>query len=53
MKLQAVSHRKLYVQIADQIRDLIESGAVQAGAQLPSERELAAGLRVSRPCAKR
>lgn len=49
MKLQAVSHRKLYVQIADQIRDLIESGAVQAGAQLPSERELAADLRVSRP----
>jgi DNA-binding FadR family transcriptional regulator len=49
MKLQAVSNRKLYIQIADQIRDLIHSGAVEAGRQLPSERDLAQDLGVSRP----
>lgn len=49
MKLQAVSNRKLYLQIADQIRDQIEGGAVEAGRQLPSERELAQNLGVSRP----
>ncbi|WIY53188.1 FadR/GntR family transcriptional regulator [Devosia sp. YIM 151766] len=49
MKLQAVSNRKLYIQIADQIRDQIMAGAVEAGRQLPSERELAQNLGVSRP----
>lgn len=49
MKLQAVSNRKLYIQIADQIRDQILAGAVEAGRQLPSERDLAASLGVSRP----
>lgn len=49
MKLQAVSNRKLYIQIADQIRDQINAGAVAAGRQLPSERELAQNLGVSRP----
>jgi DNA-binding FadR family transcriptional regulator len=49
MKLQAVSNRKLYIQIADQIRDLIESGAAEPGRQLPSERDLAQDLGVSRP----
>ncbi len=49
MKLQAVSNRKLYIQIADQIRDQITAGAVPAGRQLPSERELAQNLGVSRP----
>ncbi len=49
MKLQAVSNRKLYIQIADQIRALISSGAVEPGQQLPSERELAVDLGVSRP----
>jgi len=49
MKLQAVSNRKLYIQIADQIRDLIASGAAEPGRQLPSERELAQDLGVSRP----
>jgi GntR family transcriptional repressor for pyruvate dehydrogenase complex len=41
--------RKLYQQIADQIRDLIRSGNFPAGARLPSERELALQLGVSRP----
>lgn len=49
MKLQAVSNRKLYIQIADQIRDQIESGSVRPGQQLPSERDLAISLGVSRP----
>ncbi len=49
MKLQVVSNRKLYIQIADQIRDQILKGAVEPGRQLPSERDLAASLGVSRP----
>lgn len=49
MKLQAVSNRKLYIQIADQIRDQILAGEVEAGRQLPSERDLAISLGVSRP----
>lgn len=49
MKLQAVSNRKLYIQIADQIRDQILAGSVEAGRQLPSERDLAQNLGVSRP----
>ena len=49
MKLQAVSNRKLYIQIADQIRDQILGGTVEAGQQLPSERDLAQNLGVSRP----
>lgn len=49
MKLQAVSNRKLYIQIADQIRELIRSGTVEPGQQLPSERDLALDLGVSRP----
>lgn len=49
MKLQAVSNRKLYIQIADQIRDQIRNGSVEPGQQLPSERDLALSLGVSRP----
>jgi DNA-binding FadR family transcriptional regulator len=49
MPLQAVGPRRLYVQIADQIRALIASGEVARGARLPAERELAKQLKVSRP----
>ena len=49
MPLQAVETRRLYLQIADQIRNLIESGEVARGARLPAERALAKQLRVSRP----
>lgn len=49
MKLQVVSNRKLYLQIADQIRDQILSGVAVPGQQLPAERELASTLGVSRP----
>ena len=44
-----VDTRRLYQQIADQIRDLIQQGRFQAGARLPPERELAQQLGVSRP----
>ncbi len=49
MKLQAISRDKLYIRIADQIRRQIADGAVPPGAQLPSERDLAQSLGVSRP----
>ncbi|SER63605.1 transcriptional regulator, GntR family [Faunimonas pinastri] len=49
MPFQTVSNRKLYVQIADQITDLIGRGEFKPGQQLPSERELAQKLGVSRP----
>ncbi|TCP75710.1 GntR family transcriptional regulator [Rhizobium sp. PP-CC-2G-626] len=41
--------KKLYQQIADQIRELILSGGFLAGMRLPSERDLALQLGVSRP----
>jgi DNA-binding FadR family transcriptional regulator len=49
VRLQAVEPRRLYRQIADQIRSLIESGEVARGARLPAERDLARQLKVSRP----
>ncbi len=49
MALQMVVNRRLYVQIAEQIRGLIRSGEYERGRQLPSERELAQQLGVSRP----
>ena len=41
--------RRLYQQIADQIRELIAKGSFQVGDRLPPERELALLLGVSRP----
>jgi GntR family transcriptional repressor for pyruvate dehydrogenase complex len=49
MPLQAVVNRKLYIQIAEQITALIDSGEFRPGRQLPSERDLAQELGVSRP----
>lgn len=49
MRLQAIEPRRLYRQIADQIRTLIGKGEVQPGARLPAERDLARQLGVSRP----
>lgn len=41
--------KRLYQQIADQVRQLIQSGPYPAGSRLPPERELAQTLGVSRP----
>jgi len=49
MRLQVVEPRRLYRQIADQIRTRIGSGEVAPGARLPAERDLARQLGVSRP----
>jgi GntR family uxuAB operon transcriptional repressor len=49
MPIQAVESQRLYRQIANQLSDLISSGEFADGARLPSERELAAQLGVSRP----
>lgn len=49
LQLKPVESRRLYQQIADQIRDLIESGRFEVGSRLPPERDLAQKLGVSRP----
>jgi len=49
MPLQSIEPRRLYRQIADQLRALIEQGEFPAGSRLPPERDLAAQLGVSRP----
>ena len=45
----AMEPRRLYRQVAEQIRMLIESGELPAGERLPAERELAERFGVSRP----
>lgn len=49
MPIQSIEPRRLYRQIADQIRTLIRAGEFSAGARLPPERDLARQLGVSRP----
>ena len=49
MPLQTIEPRRLYRQIADQLRALIDAGEFPAGSRLPPERDLAAQLGVSRP----
>ncbi len=49
MPFQSIEPRRLYRQIADQIRTLIAAGEFAAGARLPPERDLARQLGVSRP----
>lgn len=48
-QLKPVESRRLYQQIADQIRDLIDRGGYEPGTRLPPERDLAVQLGVSRP----
>jgi DNA-binding FadR family transcriptional regulator len=47
--LEAVEARRLYRQVADQLRALIDSGEYSLGSRLPTERDLAEQLKVSRP----
>src|SRR5436309_855397 len=49
MPIHSIEPRRLYRQIADQIRALIHSREFAAGARLPPERDLARQLGVSRP----
>ena len=49
MPIQTIEPRRLYRQIADQLRGLIERGEYAVGARLPPERDLALQLGVSRP----
>src|SRR5438034_4481935 len=49
MPIHTIEPRRLYRQIADQIRTLIRSREFPAGARLPPERDLAKQLGVSRP----
>ncbi len=49
MPFQSIEPRRLYRQIADQIRALIRSGEYGPGSRLPPERDLARHLGVSRP----
>jgi DNA-binding FadR family transcriptional regulator len=49
MPLQSIEPRRLYRQIADQIRALVKNGEFVPGSRLPPERDLARDLGVSRP----
>lgn len=49
MPLQTIEPRRLYRQIADQLRGLIERSEFAVGTRLPPERDLAVQLGVSRP----
>jgi GntR family transcriptional regulator, transcriptional repressor for pyruvate dehydrogenase complex len=49
MPIQTVEPRRLYRQIADQLRVLIQNGEFGIGMRLPPERDLAVKLGVSRP----
>ncbi|QEI08837.1 FadR family transcriptional regulator [Pigmentiphaga aceris] len=49
MPLHAIEPRRLYRQIADQLRQLIEQGEYPVGARMPPERDLASQMGVSRP----
>lgn len=49
MPLQPIEPRRLYRQIAEQLRGLIQAGEWPLGQRLPAERELALQLGVSRP----
>lgn len=48
MPVQSIQSRRLYQQIADQLRRLIDSGEYPPGSYLPPERELAQQFGVSR-----
>jgi GntR family transcriptional repressor for pyruvate dehydrogenase complex len=49
LQFKPVESRRLYQQIADQIREMIDRGGFEAGTKLPAERDLALQLGVSRP----
>lgn len=48
-QIQAIKVQRLYLQVAQQLRDLIASGKFPVGSRLPAERDLAGQFGVSRP----
>lgn len=49
MDFQRIEPRKLYLQIADQIMERVRDGRLPPGSKLPSERDLAIQMGISRP----
>lgn len=49
MPVEPVKLRRLYQEVADQLSKVIATGEFKPGQRLPSERDLAASLQVSRP----
>jgi DNA-binding FadR family transcriptional regulator len=49
MPVHAIEQKRLYRQVAEQLRTLIREGEFTAGSRLPPERQLALALKVSRP----
>ena len=49
MKIKAVRQERLYIKVAEQLSEHIDSGAIAIGERLPSERDLAELFGVSRP----
>ncbi|BFM07233.1 FadR/GntR family transcriptional regulator [Halioxenophilus aromaticivorans] len=49
MRIEAVKVRRLYLEVASQIENLIKNGEVDVGQRLPSERDLSDQFGVSRP----
>ncbi|RJF92307.1 FadR/GntR family transcriptional regulator [Noviherbaspirillum saxi] len=49
MPIQAIEPKRLYRQISDQLRTLIQKGEFPIGSRLPAERDLSEQLGVSRP----
>ena len=49
MPLETIEHKRLYRQVADRLRALIDDGFFAPGARLPAERDLAEKFGISRP----
>ena len=49
MEIKSVKVQRLYLQVADQLMELIRGGSLKSGERLPSERDLAEQFGVSRP----
>ncbi|MBU2881040.1 FadR family transcriptional regulator [Psychrosphaera sp. B3R10] len=49
MELETIKIQRLYVKVAEQISRLVQEGELKPGDRLPSERELAEKIGVSRP----
>ncbi len=49
MQVEAVKVRRLYLEVASQVEDMILKQDIQPGDRLPSERDLATSFKVSRP----